>query len=1150
MEKHVTLLLPAGGDSQGQRSWTGLPADLLNQARARLRVLALLYAFVFFMAGIFPMLVISSDRALLFSGFVQWGPAFISIGLALLVAGVIQSRRVSLQAAMTIGLVFQVASSYGIAMAEFAAPQIPADGTQLIVMKGISWVAVWTLLFTIVVPSPPRRALLAALASVSAAPVTILVLMQLRLTPFRLDPLQFFFWLVLPYLLVVCMAYVGARVVYNLGSEVKRARELGSYHLEEKLGQGGMGEVWRARHTLLARPAAIKLMRPSVRGKDGQAAVSEDLLKRFEREAQVIASLRSPHTVNLFDFGVAQNGSFYYVMELLEGLDTDRLIRRFGPLPAERVIHVVRQVCHSLSEAESHGLVHRDIKPANIFLCRYGEEFDFVKVLDFGIVKASQDAPEAAGGEALTGENVVQGTPAFMAPEQVLSNAVDGRTDIYATGCVAYWLLTGQTVFNAPTPIGHLMHHTQTLPAAPSSRTELPIPPALDELVLACLAKDPADRPQSARELSRRLARVEGADRWGEERAKAWWERVGPLAGLTFLLLNSGCAKDPAPPRAEAAPNLGVPAWTADAIWYQVFVERFRNGDPSNDPTAHDIVGVTDETPPAGWQTTPWTNDWYRQDDWEKKTGRDFYGTVQFRRYGGDLRGVIERLDYLQNLGVTALYLNPVNDAPSLHKYDARTYQHIDRNFGPDPRGDETRITAEDPVNPATWQWTAADSLFLALVREVHRRGMRIIMDYSWNHTGITFWAWQDVLAKQQKSRFADWYEIENFDDPATPDTNEFRYRGWVGVPWLPEWKKVGRPEGQHHGAIEGNLVPGVRDLVFNVTRRWLDPNGDGDPSDGVDGFRLDVAEMVPLGFWRDYRRFVRGINPEAYLVGEIWWETWPDKVYHPAPWANDDVFDAVMHYRWYDPTRRFFAGAPPALTPSAYAAALDSLGSGITPAHQRAMMNLTASHDTPRFSTSVYNPGRYKYQNTPREDSTYRIDRPDDRTRRIQRQILVQQFTWTGGPHIWNGDEVGMWGADDPDERKPMVWADQQYQDEATHPFGRPRRRDRVAPDTSLLRTYQELIALRRQHPRLFAEGEVRWLLRDDATGMLAYERVLGNEQAIVASNASDAAHPLSLAVEGFWRQAWPAGDSSSAAGATLQAVMPARGATVWIRE
>jgi cyclomaltodextrinase / maltogenic alpha-amylase / neopullulanase len=616
------------------------------------------------------------------------------------------------------------------------------------------------------------------------------------------------------------------------------------------------------------------------------------------------------------------------------------------------------------------------------------------------------------------------------------------------------------------------------------------------------------------------------------------------------LLLAVACARDTPAPRSDATATGDVPSWAADAIWYQIFVERFRNGDPTNDPTAHDIAGVTNEPAPKGWRPTPWSHDWYRQEPWAAATGKDFYGTVNFRRYGGDLQGVIDRLDYLQHLGVTALYLNPVNDAPSLHKYDARNYRHIDRNFGPDPRGDEARMAAETPWDPATWGWTAADSLFLALVREVHKRGMRIIIDYSWNHTGITFWAWRDVLAHQRESRFADWYEIERFDDPATKDTNEFAYRGWAGVPWLPEWKKVGRPAGETKGAIEGNLVPGVKDLIFNVTRRWLDPNGDGDPSDGVDGFRLDVAEVVPLGFWRDYRRFVRSINPAAYLVGEIWWEQWPDKMYDPAPWLEGDVFDAVMNYRWYMPTRSFFTGAPPGMNASWYAAYLDSLTVGIDPSHLRVMMNLTGSHDTPRFGTSVYNPRRYKYHANPREDPAYKIDRPDERARRIQQMILVQQFTYVGAPHIWNGDEVGMWGADDPDERKPLVWSDLTYEDEVMHPFGKARRRDHVAPDTALRRVYQNLIALRTQHLRLFVDGTLTWLLTDDARGLLAYERVLGDQRAVVAFNASDDPHDISVKAEGTYRLAFPLGGAEVTANGTLNAELRPRTARVWIKE
>jgi glycosidase len=620
-----------------------------------------------------------------------------------------------------------------------------------------------------------------------------------------------------------------------------------------------------------------------------------------------------------------------------------------------------------------------------------------------------------------------------------------------------------------------------------------------------------------------------------------------PAAPL-MLLFVSGCGTRPT--AEPAAGRLQVPAWSQDVIWYQIFVERFRNGDSGNDPTAHDIAGATDEAPPKGWRPTPWAQDWYRQEPWGAATGKDFYGTVYSRRYGGDLQGVLDRLDYLQELGVTALYLNPVNDAPSLHKYDARTYHHVDRNFGPDPRGDERRMAAEDPADPATWSWTAADSLFLTLVREVHRRRMRIIVDYSWNHTGTSFWAWQDVVKRQRASSYADWYAVEAFDNPATPDSNEFRYRGWAGVPWLPEWKKIGRPKGKTHGAIEGTLVPGVRKHVFDVTRRWLDPNGDGDPSDGVDGFRLDVAEMVPLGFWREYRRFVRSINPEAYLVGEVWWESWPDRIYDPAPWLQGDVFDAVMNYRWYMPTRSFFSGAPPKLGASGLAASLDSLTIGIPTPHLKAMMNLTASHDAPRFSTSIFNPGRYKYHNNPREDPRYRIERPDERTSRIQELILVQQFTYVGAPHVWNGDEVGMWGADDPDDRKPLVWADLAYEDETTHPFGRPRPRDRVAPDTALFRVYQSLIGLRKRHLRLFVDGNLGWLRTDDAAGVLAYERVLDDQRAVIAFNVSAEPRELAVRAAGAYREAYPKPGEAMPVAGELKVRLEPGCAKVWIAE
>ena len=502
------------------RGTASLAPELLSQSVRRLRALVLLYAFIFFMAAFFTAVLFADDRARLFQEPVNWVPGVVSITVALLVWAFTLSRRVPLSMVMSVGLVFEVVSSYGIAFAEYLDPQRLNDHGWM----GLSWVAVWTLLYTVVIPTRPRRALVATLVSVSAVPVVIGFMVATHRTTFSPDPIQFFFWIIFPYLLTTTMAYVGARVVYALGTEVTEARELGSYRLVERLGAGGMGEVWRAQHRLLARPAAIKLIRGAGAGNIG---ASDEAVRRFEQEAQVTARLSSPHTVQLFDFGVSGDGRFYYVMELLNGLDLETLVRRHGPLPAERVTYLLRQVCHSLAEAASYGLVHRDIKPANLFVCRYGGDCDFVKVLDFGIAKEADHLMET-GAIGLTREHGLRGTPAYIAPEQALGGSgIDGRADIYAVGCVAYFLLTGQLVFTGDTPMAVVVHHAHTLPIPPSERSELPIPPALDRLVLSCLAKNPAERPQSARDLSQRLAAIDGGSPWTDDRAREWWDAHG-----------------------------------------------------------------------------------------------------------------------------------------------------------------------------------------------------------------------------------------------------------------------------------------------------------------------------------------------------------------------------------------------------------------------------------------------------------------------------------------------------------------------------------------------------------------------------------------------------------------------------------------------
>jgi serine/threonine-protein kinase len=324
----------------------------------------------------------------------------------------------------------------------------------------------------------------------------------------------------------VATATMTSRVIYGLRQRVKQANELGQYRLEERIGAGGMGEVWRAHHRLLIRPAAIKLIRPEALGSSTE---QPDLLhRRFELEARATAGLRSPHTVQLYDFGVGDDGTLYYVMELLEGFNADELVRKFGPMPAERAVHILEHMCCSLADAHRHGLVHRDVKPANVFVSRQGLGGDFAKVLDFGLVKLdrSQDDKDAL---RLTAAGMTTGTPAFMAPEMVLGLPVDHRVDIYAFGCVAYWLLTGHLVFDGSAATKVMLDHAQTPPTPPSRRGELAIPADLEQLVLDCLEKDPADRPQSARELAARLAACRhGRDEWTPERAERWWGAHAP----------------------------------------------------------------------------------------------------------------------------------------------------------------------------------------------------------------------------------------------------------------------------------------------------------------------------------------------------------------------------------------------------------------------------------------------------------------------------------------------------------------------------------------------------------------------------------------------------------------------------------------------
>jgi len=395
-------------------------------------------------------------------------------------------------------------------------------------MAEMSWVTPIIVLFPLIIPYPPRRMLVASLITACTEPASVLF-MWLTL-PIARDPMHF--EVAINPLLAAGLAYYASRIIWGLNVEVTRARRLGSYQLEERLGRGGMGEVWRASHQMLARPAAVKLIHAEALAED--ADKTQAVLGRFEQEAQATASLRSPHTVDLYDFGRADDGAFYYVMELLEGIDLFTLVDKYGPQEPARVIHLLVQACHSLEEAHRAGLIHRDIKPANLFVCSYGTDDDFLKVLDFGLVKEVSAQGDTA--TQLTQHGVLLGTPGFMPPELALGeDDVDGRADLYALGCVAYWLITGSLVFEGDTPVQQMVRHAKDTPAPPSSRSEHEIPEALERIILSCLAKDPAERPASAQDLARQLQDCPLDRPWTPERAHRWWELHRPAGVATTL---------------------------------------------------------------------------------------------------------------------------------------------------------------------------------------------------------------------------------------------------------------------------------------------------------------------------------------------------------------------------------------------------------------------------------------------------------------------------------------------------------------------------------------------------------------------------------------------------------------------------------------
>lgn len=540
-----------------------------------------------------------------------------------------------------------------------------------------------------------------------------------------------------------------------------------------------------------------------------------------------------------------------------------------------------------------------------------------------------------------------------------------------------------------------------------------------------------------------------------------------------------------------------VPDWAKGVVWHQIFPERFANGDRSNDPAA-DKVFLFSNHKPDDWKNTPWTSDWFSQQHWEKKLGGKFSDHLYERRYGGDLQGIIEHLDYIKELGIGAIYLNPVFEAVSLHKYDGSTYHHIDINFGPDPEGDRKLIEREIPDDPLTWVWTEADKLFLELVNQVHSRGMRIIIDGVFNHTGVQFWAFQDIINNGEKSKYKDWYIIKEFDNYATTE-NEFDYKGWWNIKSLPEFNRT-----------VNDLNDGPKQYIFHATKRWMDPNDDGNPSDGIDGWRLDVAREVPLGFWQDWRKLVRSLNNEAIIIGELW-ELSPDFI------SAGGAFDALMNYNFAYAVKNFFIDVDDKINAGKFINDLKEIDDNYPEDNLHALQNLIGSHDTERLSSMIENPDRKFDRDANEENNNYNPGKPSNQSYEKQKLITAFQMMYRGAPMIYYGDEIGMWGADDPHNRKPMVWDNLKYEDEVINKhsgFKKGYGVYKVEQNEDLLNFYKKIIDIHNKNMAL-RKGALRFIYANDDKNIIAFERKLGAEWILCIFNAGNEKAKFQLPLE-----------------------------------
>jgi glycosidase len=526
-----------------------------------------------------------------------------------------------------------------------------------------------------------------------------------------------------------------------------------------------------------------------------------------------------------------------------------------------------------------------------------------------------------------------------------------------------------------------------------------------------------------------------------------------------------------------------LPEWARGAVWYQIVVERFRNFNSFNDPIKGRVVKEEVED----WQVHPWTADFYKQQVWEESRGLEFYDLLEERRYGGDLQGVREKLPYLKELGVDVIFLNPVFESPSVLKYDASTFHHVDNNFGVKRKEDWEKIQAEKE-DPAGWTLTSSDEVFLDLVAEAHKQDIRVVIEAQFAYCSRTFWAFKDVEKNQKESPYRDWFEVTAWDDPVTPDTVEFEYETWQNNPEWPVFRQD-----------DYSLVEPVKSYIFNITSRWMTPVRDEKSVDGIDGWYINSSQGdIHPAFWKQWIRFVKTLNSDAVTVAEV-----PLN----ASGQNGDIdFDLYINHDLGDIIKTFFINPPNEWTISDFNAKLKKMRHNLSGMQSQGLITRPCNQSTMRLASMIKNPeavsiGKGSAMDHHGTDQT----RPGKENVAAQKLIALFYLTYMGSPMIFYGDENGMLGGRNPNNLKPMLWREFLYEQE-TRLTGHTRPDSATKPaDGSLFQAYSKLNQVRQDNPAL-RTGSCEPIFLDNAKGIFAFSRKLEQNEVLVFINTSDA--------------------------------------------